>query len=336
MSAAFDEKIHQTLGDSKLQFAIYASTARLIAKRQHALEGDNLPDYQELRTHANALKKHTIDNLDYYLEQFEANVAAHGGKVIYAKDATEVADFVLSLAKERGSHLIVKSKSMTTEEVDLNQRLEHHNLESVETDLGEYIIQLAHQRPYHIVAPALHMTRFQVADLLTEKLGVPNETVIEKQTMIARAVLREKFLTADIGVSGANFLIADSGAVGVAELRRRQRLGRRYLEQRQICLLVAPDQLGRQRTPVVQRHRDLIGALDHMVVGHDVAAGIDDEARAQRGDVARQARPGAEEILEQVGKRRTRRDIGQAGCARRRLQGLGRGDVDDGRQQPRR
>ena len=188
------------------------------------MEGDGLPDYQELRTHANALKKHTIDNLDYYLEQFEANVAAHGGKVVYAKDATEVADFVLSLAKERGARLIVKSKSMTTEEVDLNERLEHHDLESVETDLGEYIIQLAHQRPYHIVAPALHMTRYQVADLLTEKLGVPNETVIEKQTMIARAVLREKFLSADIGVSGANFLMADSGAVVLVENEGNARL----------------------------------------------------------------------------------------------------------------
>jgi L-lactate dehydrogenase complex protein LldF len=120
--------------------------------------------------------------------------------------------------------LIVKSKSMTTEEVDFNERLEHHNLESVETDLGEYIIQLAHQRPYHIVAPALHMTRFQVADLLTEKLGVPNETVIEKQTMIARAVLREKFLSADIGVSGANFLIADSGAIVLVENEGNARL----------------------------------------------------------------------------------------------------------------
>ncbi len=224
MSAAFDEKIHETLGNSELQFAIYASTARLIAKREHALEGDNLPDYQELRTHANALKKNTIDNLDYYLEQFEANVIAHGGKVIYAKDATEVADFVLNLAKERGARLIVKSKSMTTEEVDFNERLEHHSLESVETDLGEYLIQLAHDRPYHIVAPALHMTRFQVADLLTEKLGVPNETVIEKQTLIARAVLREKFLSADVGVSGANFLIADSGAIVLVENEGNARL----------------------------------------------------------------------------------------------------------------
>ena len=86
---------------------------------------DALPDYQELRTQANAVKKHTIENLDYYLEEFERNVEAHGGKVVYAKDGTEVADFVLALAKERGARLIVKSKSMTTEEVDLNERLEH-------------------------------------------------------------------------------------------------------------------------------------------------------------------------------------------------------------------
>ena len=87
--------------------------------------------------------------------------------MVYCKDGTEVADFVLALAKERGAHLIVKSKSMTTEEIDLNERLEHHGLESVETDLGEYILQLAHERPYHIVAPALHKTRYDVADLFS-------------------------------------------------------------------------------------------------------------------------------------------------------------------------
>src|SRR6185369_13209634 len=148
----------------------------------------------------------------------------HGGKVIFCKDGEEVADFVLALAKDRGARLIVKSKSMTTEEVDLNERLEHHNLEAVETDLGEYIVQLAHERPYHIVAPALHKTREQVADLLTERLGVPRETVIEKQTMIARVVLREKFLADDIGVSGANFLVADSGAIVLVENEGNARL----------------------------------------------------------------------------------------------------------------
>ena len=185
---------------------------------------DALPDYQELRTQANALKRHAIENLDHYLEEFERNVEAHGGKVVYCKDGTEVADFVLSLASERGAHLIVKSQSMTTEEVDLNERLEHHGLESVETDLGEYIVQLAHERPYHIVAPALHKTRYDVADLFTERLRVPRETVIEKQTAIARSVLREKFLAADIGISGANFLVADSGAVVLVENEGNARL----------------------------------------------------------------------------------------------------------------
>src|SRR5262249_52252998 len=146
------------------------------------------------------------------------------GKVVYCKDGTEVTDFILSLAKERGAHLIVKSKSMTTEEIDLNERLEHHGLEAVETDLGEYILQLAHQRPYHIVAPALHMTRYDVAEVFSGSLGVEKETAPEKQTKIARAVLRDKFLQADIGVTGANFLVADSGAVVLVENEGNARL----------------------------------------------------------------------------------------------------------------
>ena len=113
---------------------------------------------------------------------------------------------------------------MTTEEVDLNERLEHHGLESVETDLGEYILQLAHEKPYHIVAPALHKTRYDVADIFTKELHVARETVPEKQTLIARGVLREKFLKADIGISGANFLIADSGAVVIIENEGNARL----------------------------------------------------------------------------------------------------------------
>jgi L-lactate dehydrogenase complex protein LldF len=224
MSVAFDEKVHSTLADANLQLAIYRATGRLIDHRKNSVTAAALPDYQELRTQAHAIKKHTIDQLDHYLEQFEANVTAHGGKVVYCQDATEVADFVLGLAKERAAHLIVKSKSMTTEEIDLNERLEHHKLESVETDLGEYILQLAHQRPYHIVAPALHLTRYDVGDLFARTLGVANETAPEKQAQIARAVLRQKFLAADIGITGANFLVADSGAVLLVENEGNARL----------------------------------------------------------------------------------------------------------------
>src|SRR5580698_7706042 len=201
MSTEFGQKSHDTLVDGKLQLAIYTATGRLKEKRIDAVSDDVLPDYQDLRTQANAIKKHTIDNLDHYLEEFERNVAARGGHVVYCKDGTEVSDFVLNLAKERAARLIVKSKSMTTEEVDLNERLEHHGLESVETDLGEYILQLAREKPYHIVAPALHKTRYDVAEIFSRNLHIPEETVPEKQTAIARAVLREKFLAADIGIS---------------------------------------------------------------------------------------------------------------------------------------
>src|SRR5882724_9680934 len=224
MSAAFDRKIHETVSNPQLQLTIYTATGRLVDKRKGSISTDLLPEYQDLRTQASAVKKHTIENLDYYLEQFERQVAAHGGKVVYCKDGDDVADFVLGLAKERKARLIVKSKSMTTEEIDFNERLEHHGLESVETDLGEYSLQLAHERPYHIIAPALHMTRYDVAGIFTKALGVGNETVIEKQAGIARGVLREKFLAADIGVSGANFLIADSGAVVLVENEGNARL----------------------------------------------------------------------------------------------------------------
>ena len=216
--------IQTTLDDGKLQLAIYTATGRLMDHRRNSVTPALLPCYEEMRQHAHDLKKHTIKNLDHYIEEFEKNVTAHGGKVIFCKDATEVSDFILRLAKERDAHLFVKSKSMTSEEIDLNERMEHHQLEPVETDLGEYIIQLAHQKPYHIVAPALHMTRYQVADLFTEKLGVPREEVIEEQAMIARRVLREKFLAADIGITGANFLVADSGAVVVVENEGNARL----------------------------------------------------------------------------------------------------------------
>ena len=224
MSVEFDHKIHDTLADPNLQLAIYTSTGRLKQSRINNVAADILPDYQELRSQANAIKKHAIENLDYYLEEFERNVKARGGEVVYCKDGTEVADFILALAKRRHSHLIVKSKSMTTEEIDLNERLEHHGMESVETDLGEYILQLAHERPYHIVAPALHKTRYDVADIFTQTLHVEKETVPEKQTAIARSVLREKFLAADIGISGANFLVADSGAVVLVENEGNARL----------------------------------------------------------------------------------------------------------------
>jgi L-lactate dehydrogenase complex protein LldF len=224
MSLEFDRKIHAALSNPKLQLAVLTATGRLKEGRIASVAPSILPDYEELRTQANALKKQAIDHLDHYLEEFERNVQAHGGHVIWAKDSAEVSEFLVDLGRKRNARRVVKSKSMTTEEVDLNERLEHEGMESVETDLGEYIMQLAHERPYHLVAPALHKDRFDVADIFEKQLGEARETVIEKQTAIARARLRQKFLSADIGISGANFLVADSGAVVIVENEGNARL----------------------------------------------------------------------------------------------------------------
>ena len=219
--ATYPIQIDSTVKDPPLQKAIYMATGRLVEMRRSAVA--TVPHFEELRTHANAVKKHTIDHLDHYLEQVERNVEAHGGKVIFAQDAAEVADFILSLAKQKSAKLFVKSKSMTTEEIHLNSRLEAHNLEAVETDLGEYILQLADERPYHIIAPALHYTRYDVARIFEKKLG-RSETEPSDQAMIARGVLRQKFLDADVGITGANFIVADSGAVVIVENEGNARL----------------------------------------------------------------------------------------------------------------
>ena len=208
--------IRSTLADEKLQTAIYAGTGRLADGRRKSL----LPDWQELRQHAHDIKQHTLDHLDWYLEELERNIETRGGKVIWASTGAEASDFIQNVARDRGVKLVVKSKSMTTEEIHLNERLEHAGIKAVETDLGEYIIQLSGEKPYHIIAPALHKTREQVAALL----GQESDATPEQLTAFARNTLREKFLAAGIGITGANFLVADSGAIVLVENEGNARL----------------------------------------------------------------------------------------------------------------
>ena len=156
-------------------------------KRKSVIGSDSIDDFESYREQARRIKQHTIDNLDFYLEQLERNVIKNGGKVIWARDADEAVAFVRNLCKEKGVKRIVKSKSMTTEEIELNHELERDNIDVVETDLGEYILQLAREKPYHIVAPALHKTRYDVADIYREARRRARR-VIEKRMMIARRV----------------------------------------------------------------------------------------------------------------------------------------------------
>ena len=174
---------------------------------------DQTPDWEGLQDKGRAIKAHTLDNLAYYLELVERNVIASGGHIYFAKDAEAASNYVVNLAKKRGIELVIKGKSMVSEEMALNHRLEEEGIEPVETDLGEYIVQLAEETPFHIIAPAIHKSRGEVSELFVEKLNVPMYDNIEDLTREARDQLRQKFVDAGMGITGANFIIAETGTV---------------------------------------------------------------------------------------------------------------------------
>jgi len=174
---------------------------------------DQTPDWEALQDKGRAIKAHTLDNLAYYLEMVERNVIASGGHIYFARDAEAASNYVVNLAKERGIELVIKGKSMVSEEMALNHRLEEEGIEPVETDLGEYIVQLAEETPFHIIAPAIHKSRGEVSELFVEKLNVPMYDNIEDLTREARDQLRQKFVDAGMGITGANFVVAETGTV---------------------------------------------------------------------------------------------------------------------------
>ena len=169
------------------------------------------------RERAKNIKWKAIESLDKHLERFEAAITKRGAKVIWAQTAEEATEEILRICREKNCRSIVKSKSMVTEEIHLNEFLEKNNIESVETDLGEYIQQLDGEPPYHIVTPAMHKSKEDVAKLFSEKLGTDPALTPEQLTLVARQTLREKYTRAEIGITGANFIIADIGAIAVTE-----------------------------------------------------------------------------------------------------------------------
>ncbi len=169
------------------------------------------------RTRAGHIKYKIINDLDKYLIEFEDNFTKNGGKVIWAADAREAIREILKIARKNKVKKVVKSKSMTTEEIELNDALQQARIESVETDLGEFIVQQAGQKPYHIVTPAMHMSKEDIAGLYHRKFNTDENLTPEALTLYTRKLLREKFIHADMGVSGANFLIADIGGIALTE-----------------------------------------------------------------------------------------------------------------------
>lgn len=223
----FRDRIRESINNPTLQTALDNNTERRLKGRDLAFS--SIPDWRERRIRAHNVRADVIEHLDEYLSKFIANNEANGIVIHRAKDAAEAVKIVLEIASHvsRITHhgasrdtesvkrktLVAKSKSMVSEEIELNHALENEGIDVVETDLGEYIVQLRHERPSHIITPAAHLTRQQVAQLFHEKVGIPYTEDIPTLTATARKILREVFLTADIGLSGVNFGVAESGGM---------------------------------------------------------------------------------------------------------------------------
>ena len=214
-SETFGENAKAALADTQLRGALRHATSLFGKRRLEAAR--SLSNWEDLRTEARAIKDEVLLHLDRYLETFTANAETRGAVVHWARDAAEANDIITGLARERNARTIVKSKSMTTEETHLNDALEAAGMQVVETDLGEYIIQLAHETPSHIIAPAIHKTKGQIAELFTSTLGMPPTDDVAQLTRTARATLRDRFAAADVGISGVNFGIAETGTIVIVE-----------------------------------------------------------------------------------------------------------------------
>ncbi len=181
-------------------------------------------DVSLARERAKNLKWKALENLDVHLEHFEAQITQRGANVIWCENAQQANEAILSICKEKNCKTLVKSKSMVTEEIHLNHTLETHGIESIETDLGEYIQQLSNEPPYHIVTPAMHKSQQDIATLFAEKLGTPPQLTAEELTLVAREKLRQKYADAEVGLTGANFIITDIGGIAITENEGNARL----------------------------------------------------------------------------------------------------------------
>jgi L-lactate dehydrogenase complex protein LldF len=202
-------------GDERLKAALNANTLRQHSGRQ--LRMLELPNPDGLRELAGQIKQHTLDHLDYYLQQMKDAVERNGGHVYFAADGEEARKIILEIAAKANCSRLIKSKSMVSEEIELASHLERAGMDVVETDLGEFIVQISHDRPSHLVAPIMHKDRASIGKLFSEFFKTPYTDDPATMTKQARAYLREKFRHADLGMTGGNFLIAETGQVCVVE-----------------------------------------------------------------------------------------------------------------------
>lgn len=215
-------EVETALGDAQLQQNLTRTLGKARHSRDEAVR--EIPNWEELRQYARDVKLHTLSRLGDYLEQLERAVVAQGGQVVWAETGEEAVRFILDLARSRGVRSAVKGKSMATEEIHLNAALSQAGVEPVETDLGEYIVQLTGETPFHLVAPALHLSRQQIGRLFVEKLGMEPTEDAEQITLRARRLLRQQFLAAGMGITGVNFAVAETGTLVVVENEGNGRL----------------------------------------------------------------------------------------------------------------
>ena len=212
-TTTFPENVSKALSDGQLQYAMTETGPRFIQKRAKAR--DALPEFDALRDQARDIKDHVLNHLDLYLERYEDKVNASGGHVHWAEDADQARAAILAICQRVGARMATKGKSMISEEIELNHHLAENGIQPVETDLGEYLIQIRNEKPSHIIAPAVHLTRDQIeADFRKAHTHLdPNRDLTEIPALVeeARSVLRQKYFAADVGITGANFLIAETG-----------------------------------------------------------------------------------------------------------------------------
>ena len=200
---------------------------RTALKKYEVVRNDKVArfqNWQSARQTAAEIKWDAINHLDVHLVEFARNLEARGTHVHWASNAAQAREIIIGIIQDRKAHSIIKSKVMTGEEIHLNEALEKAGFDVVESDLGEYIVQLRHEAPYHFVFPAMHLTRGEISDLFTKELGTAPTDSPEELTMIARRVMRDKYITADIGISGANFGIAETGMISITENEGNARL----------------------------------------------------------------------------------------------------------------
>ncbi|KAA6450715.1 LutB/LldF family L-lactate oxidation iron-sulfur protein [Bacillus swezeyi] len=263
----FKERVSEGLENEFMRGAVSSAQERLRARRLEAAE--ELGNWEEWRSLAEEIRQHVLANLDYYLEQLAENVAKKGGHVFFAETAEEAAGYIRDVVKKKNGKKVVKSKSMVTEEINMNEALESEGCEVVETDLGEYILQIDdHDPPSHIVAPALHKNKEQIRDVFKERIGYRKTEQPEELVMHARAVLRKKFLEADIGITGCNFAIADTGSVSLVTNEGNGRLVT-TIPKTQITVM------GMERiVPSFDEFEVLVGMLTRSAVGQRLTSYI--------------------------------------------------------------